>query len=428
MATAPDDFLGLASRYAGVTNLPVLPQGDVLPSAGFNVLGEGLGLLNPGLVQGGLGNLPAPSFGGGGFLAGLSDPLNLVAARNQVQGLQNMAEGLNQRFNPDAGKQGGNSLKDALLRKFGGQGQATAATVPGQQAGQFAAQTSAFQQLPADQQALAAQIMQQAVDKIGPAAGPVVGAILLQENGLGGQAGDNGQSFGPFQFYTGGQLPGYAQARGLPLAQAGPFAQQNPLDAASYALDTYLGTALRQGLAQGHTGEALLRDALRTQNPGVFSSLPAYQAYANRLQGFAATPAAAGNPPANPGAQALLSQLDTYVGTPYVLGGTSRSGIDCSGLIVAAMRDLGKPLPAGVRTAQQLHNYSQPVAPQAVQPGDLVFFERTYAGNPGERDTHVGVITQNGVMINASGSQVNYADLNNPYWQSRITGWGRLPQ
>jgi cell wall-associated NlpC family hydrolase len=64
-----------------------------------------------------------------------------------------------------------------------------------------------------------------------------------------------------------------------------------------------------------------------------------------------------------------------------------------------------------------------------VQPGDLVFFEGTAGANAGERISHVGIVTENGMMLNAPqpGSNVQVASYMSPYWAPKIVGYGRLP-
>jgi len=84
-------------------------------------------------------------------------------------------------------------------------------------------------------------------------------AIAKTEGALNGQVGDNGQSFGPFQFFRGGQLPNFARALGVSLAEAGHIAQAEPDVAVRWALQPggYLGDVLRSGERQGLSGSRL---------------------------------------------------------------------------------------------------------------------------------------------------------------------------
>lgn len=192
---------------------------------------------------------------------------------------------------------------------------------------------------PADQQGTAQQIVQMAVSQYGPSAGPVVAAMLQAEGGLGGVTGDNNQSFGPFQFYAGGQLPGFAQARGVDPATAGQLARTNPLDAAQWALSPqgYLGQALQQGVQAGLTDERLLQRALQAQNPGALAAgSPEYARYQQALQQQYQAPAA---PVTAPGG--YLFPVQGYQGQISAHHGSVRGGSDImapEGTPVVAMR------------------------------------------------------------------------------------------
>ncbi len=78
----------------------------------------------------------------------------------------------------------------------------------------------------------------------------------------------------------------------------------------------------------------------------------------------------------------------------YLWGGTVGPNYDCSGLVQTAFAAMGIWLP---RDAYQQEAFVQPVALDALQPGDLVFF-----GKP-ERCTHVGIALGNDQYIHSSG-------------------------
>lgn len=87
-----------------------------------------------------------------------------------------------------------------------------------------------------------------------------------------------------------------------------------------------------------------------------------------------------------------------YKGVPYVWGGESARGFDCSGFIIRVMRDLGyKALP---HSAAEQFNYGMPVANALLKPGDLVFFANTY--KPGV--SHVGIYLGRRRFIHAAGT------------------------
>ncbi|MCK6616360.1 MAG: C40 family peptidase [Cyclobacteriaceae bacterium] len=77
----------------------------------------------------------------------------------------------------------------------------------------------------------------------------------------------------------------------------------------------------------------------------------------------------------------------SYVGTPYKYGGTTRSGMDCSGLLLNAFRAINMELP---RTSQAQSKVGKEVKLKEVEPGDLVFFA---TGKKRREITHVGLVT-----------------------------------
>jgi cell wall-associated NlpC family hydrolase len=89
-----------------------------------------------------------------------------------------------------------------------------------------------------------------------------------------------------------------------------------------------------------------------------------------------------------------LSFALAQIGVPYLWGGESRSGYDCSGLVQAAYRAAGISIP---RISQEQFN-AAPHLPAGAQlePGDLVFF------GPSSKDaTHVGMVVRPGEMVDA---------------------------
>ena len=99
-------------------------------------------------------------------------------------------------------------------------------------------------------------------------------------------------------------------------------------------------------------------------------------------------------PTASPAAGRALAFALEQRGVPYVYGGESRAGYDCSGLVQAAYRVAGISLP---RTAQQQYDAGPHLPADAqLEPGDLVFFGQ----NPGEVE-HVGIVVTPGEMVDA---------------------------
>lgn len=101
------------------------------------------------------------------------------------------------------------------------------------------------------------------------------------------------------------------------------------------------------------------------------------------------------------------------LGIPYRYGGTTREGMDCSGLTQASLSAAGITIP---RTSQQ--QYDALPAIDSARPGDLLFF------GSGGRISHVGLYVGDHRMIHAPGSgrQVSVANLGNRYWRSHFHG------
>ena len=107
-----------------------------------------------------------------------------------------------------------------------------------------------------------------------------------------------------------------------------------------------------------------------------------------------------------------------FLGVPYVFGGTSTHGFDCSGYVQHVFAMVGISLP---RTADAQYDAGHPAigGPRA---GDLVFFQ-TYAEGP----SHVGIYLGKGKFVHASSSHgVMVSNLSDSYWATRYLGAKRL--
>lgn len=82
----------------------------------------------------------------------------------------------------------------------------------------------------------------------------------------------------------------------------------------------------------------------------------------------------------------VIRAARTYTGTPYRWGGTTRAGMDCSGLLVTSFKSCGLELP---RTSAEQSKAGRLVSIYDVAPGDLVFF-----ATKGRRISHVGMVTE----------------------------------
>ncbi|MDM5335118.1 peptidoglycan endopeptidase [Ureibacillus composti] len=114
----------------------------------------------------------------------------------------------------------------------------------------------------------------------------------------------------------------------------------------------------------------------------------------------------------------VVSVAKNYLGVPYVFGGTTTSGFDCSGFVYYVYKNAGKSISRN--TAAGYYNMAKKVT--SPQVGDLVFFSNTY--KPGV--SHVGIYLGKGQMISASGSNVNIASVQSSYWKSHFTSYGRI--
>ena len=121
----------------------------------------------------------------------------------------------------------------------------------------------------------------------------------------------------------------------------------------------------------------------------------------------------------------VISIAKSYLGTPHKTGGTSHSGIDCSGLVVTAFKAIGiHTLP---RTALEIGRYGRVIAnTDDFRRGDLVFFTNTYTTS--KLITHVGICMGNDAFIHTSSSKgVTIGNLKtNSYWKKRILFGTRL--
>ena len=127
--------------------------------------------------------------------------------------------------------------------------------------------------------------------------------------------------------------------------------------------------------------------------------------------------------PPQAGSPAHASLIDTALslrGTPYREGGADPSGFDCSGFVSYVFGRTGQAVP---RTVEQQYQAGQDVPRDALEAGDLVFF------NPGRRGpTHVGIALSSEQFVHAPSSSgvVRIESLTGSFWSSRFVAARRL--
>lgn len=118
-------------------------------------------------------------------------------------------------------------------------------------------------------------------------------------------------------------------------------------------------------------------------------------------------------------ARRIISNAMQYMGVPYVFGGTTPYGFDCSGYVQYVFAQAGISLP---RTADVQYEVGIPISTAELIPGDLVFFQTyTYGAS------HVGIYVGDGNFIHASSSYgVTISSLSSAYYSSHYIGSRRI--
>jgi hypothetical protein len=113
-------------------------------------------------------------------------------------------------------------------------------------------------------------------------------------------------------------------------------------------------------------------------------------------------------------------------GVPYVSGGITRAGLDCSGLVYRVLRDVaGVEVPRGVD--ELFHSGTNVTYPMHI--GDLVFFDTETKGQPSV-PCHVGIYAGDGMFIHAASEGMHtgviVSRLDSPYYRERFLGARRI--
>jgi cell wall-associated NlpC family hydrolase len=171
----------------------------------------------------------------------------------------------------------------------------------------------------------------------------------------------------------------------------------------------------RPGYLNGSDAEPLPDSEWRRNGPAEDTGEP-------RTSGRTTASAAA---PASRRASKVIREAQRYKGTKYQWGGTSKRGIDCSGLMQVSFRKGGVDLP---RVSRDQYKAGEPIKRKDVRPGDMIFFSY----KRGKRITHAGLVVEvlaNGDIkfIHASSSAgVIESTLSEDYWKKRYTAACRV--
>jgi len=117
---------------------------------------------------------------------------------------------------------------------------------------------------------------------------------------------------------------------------------------------------------------------------------------------------------------AIINTAKSYLGVPYVWGGTTPDGFDCSGFIQYVFDKHGITLP---RVTADQYKAGTSISKSDLIPGDLIFFE-TYKAGP----SHVGIYIGNNQFIHASSGkgEVTISNHTSAYYTEHYIGCIRV--
>jgi len=122
-----------------------------------------------------------------------------------------------------------------------------------------------------------------------------------------------------------------------------------------------------------------------------------------------------------PQRDALIEEIRRFKGTPYLYGGSTPKGTDCSGFTMTVFKGFGVKLP---HSAEKQFKMGKPVSRRNLKMGDLIFFRRGRHG----KVNHVGIYLWDGKMAHASSTYgvIVVRWVGNPYYEHRYAGARRI--
>ncbi|MGX6445891.1 C40 family peptidase [Neobacillus sp. K501] len=210
------------------------------------------------------------------------------------------------------------------------------------------------------------------------------------------------------------------QVNQLKASQVALAAEQKQIEEDKSQVETALADAQNTLQSQENQLQAQQEAERQAQLAQQFAAQEAQRA--QQTVAVSNTPSASNTAPSAPSAPsitdsataaAVIANAKQYLGVPYVWGGSTPSGFDCSGFVSYVYRSVGISLP---RTSSSQQNVGTRISPSQVQPGDLVF-----NGSPAY---HVGIYIGGGQYIHApqTGDVVKIA----PYNPSRFSSAARI--
>lgn len=118
--------------------------------------------------------------------------------------------------------------------------------------------------------------------------------------------------------------------------------------------------------------------------------------------------------------ETLYNAIQSWIGTPYQYGGTSKSGVDCSGFVGNIYQEVYHRTLHRVANDMQLD--CELISKSELKEGDLVFFT-----NSKGRVSHVGIYLKDGIFAHSSTSRgVIISRLGDSYWSKHFYKGGRV--